>query len=50
MMEVSYAEATDLQEVESPSLASVPGEGRGTGGVDAVDPVVELHLTRGLQE
>ena len=40
---------TDLQEVQGPGLAPVPGEGGGAGGVDAVDPVVELHLTRGLQ-
>ena len=35
--------------MESPRLASVPGEGRGTCRVDAVDPVVQLHLTGGLQ-
>ena len=36
--------------MEGPRLAPVPGEGRSTGGVDAVDPVVELHLTRRLQQ
>ena len=34
--------------MESPSLSSVPGEGRRTGGVNAVDPVVQLHLTGSL--
>ncbi len=40
---------TDLEEVQGPCLAPVSGESGGTGGVDAVDPVVELHLTRGLK-
>ena len=40
---------TDLEEVQGPCLAPVPGEGCGAGWVDAVDPVVELHLTRSLK-
>ena len=40
---------TDLEEVKGPGLAPVPGEGRGAGGVDAVNPVVQLNLTRGLK-
>ena len=36
--------------MESPRLAPVPGEGRSTGRVDAIDPVVQLHLTGGLEQ
>ena len=36
--------------MESPRLSSVPGEGRRTGGVNAVDPVVQLHLTGSLEQ
>ena len=39
----------DLQQVEGAGLAAVSGEGRGAGGVDAVDPVVQLHLARRLR-
>lgn len=45
----SHWTETNLQKMKSPSLASVPGEGRGAGGVDAVDPVVQLHLARRLR-
>ena len=46
----SHWTETNLQKMKSPSLASVPGEGRSTGGVDAVDPVVQLDLTGSLEQ
>ena len=36
--------------MEGAGLAAVPGEGGGAGGVDAVDPVVQLHLAGSLEE
>ena len=41
---------TNLQQMESPRLASVSGEGCSTSRVDAVDPVVQLHLTGSLEQ
>lgn len=37
-----------LQQVQRASLATVPGEGCRTSRVDAVDPVLQLYLTRSL--
>ena len=40
---------TCLQKVEGAGLAAVAGEGCGAGGVDAVHPVLQLHLARSLK-
>ena len=41
---------TDLEEVQGPGLPPVPGKSGGAGRVDAVDPIVQLHLTRSLKQ